>query len=78
MIHIRRCHICNKTSESETSQIDRCDGCGKYLAPFVFCKDPSDLVDLTPRTEPTSHASTNTASFLKPEYPPIYGISLYW
>ena len=78
MIHIRRCHICNKTSESETSNIERCDSCGKYLAPFVFCKDPSDLVELSSSTEANTHASPNPGSFLKPEYPPIYGISLYW
>lgn len=78
MIHIRRCHICSKTSESETSQIERCDGCGKYLAPFVFCVDPCDDVPFNQITELTSHASPNPGSFLKPEYPPIYGISLYW
>ncbi len=79
MIHIRRCHICNKTSESETGvKIERCDSCGKYLAPFVFCKDPSDHTELNAASEAASHASPNPGSFLKPEYPPIYGISLYW
>jgi hypothetical protein len=78
MIHIRRCHICNKTSESEQGKIERCESCGKYLAPFVFCSDPSDSVELNPRTESATYASPNPGSFLKSEYPPIYGISLYW
>ncbi|MBC7458821.1 MAG: hypothetical protein H7235_11110 [Bdellovibrionaceae bacterium] len=78
MIHIRRCHICSKTSESETIKIERCDGCGKYLAPFLFCSDPTDSVPLKSSTEATIHASSNPSSYLKPEYPPIYGISLYW
>ncbi len=78
MIHIRRCHICNKTSESETSKIDRCDSCGKYLVPFLFCTDPSDIVPFNHSTEEKSHSSSDSDSFLKSEYPPIYGISLYW
>lgn len=61
-IHIRRCHICSEITEVENDKIDRCVSCGKYLAPFVFCNDPSD----------------NIKQLLKPEYPPISGISLYW
>ena len=62
VLHIRRCHICSSVTEIENNKIDRCSSCGKYLAPFVFCNEPSDMV----------------GQLLKPDYPPIYGISLYW
>ncbi len=78
MIHIRRCHICSQTSESEDSKIERCNSCGKYLAPFVFCSDPMDAADMKLLTEPSRPQNAVEKSLLKSVYPPIYGISLYW
>ena len=76
MIHIRRCHICHKTSESETQKIERCGSCGKYLAPFMFCKDLSDQAGSDAKNEFQPAPVRKTS--LKSEYPPILGISLYW
>ena len=78
MVHIRRCHICNKTSESETQKIERCESCGKYLAPFMFCNDPSDPSEAVSNAKDQVRTSQASKSFLKSEYPPILGISLYW
>lgn len=78
MIHIRRCHICHQTSESEESKIERCTSCGKYLAPFLFCNDPSDYNQINVNQDVESQESSPLGFYLKTEYPPIYGISLYW
>ncbi len=78
MVHIRRCHICNKISESETQKIERCEACGKYLAPFMFCNDPSDNAETASVVQDRTRTSQAPKSFLKTEYPPILGISLYW
>ncbi len=40
-VHIRRCHICNAVSERAGKQVDRCDQCGKSLAPYYFFDEKS-------------------------------------
>ncbi len=40
-VHIRRCHVCNGISERTDAQVDRCDQCGKSLAPYYFFDEKS-------------------------------------
>lgn len=77
MLHIRRCHVCGEVNESEKSAIDRCLCCGKHLAPFLFCKDVG-LQKNDNLAEVQKTVTENSSSFLKAEYPPLFGISLYW
>lgn len=76
-MHIRRCHICNHVTENEKSHIEKCDGCGKSLPGFFFCKDPG-VEELTSDFRSDRDNKSNTSPYLRTEYPPIYGISLYW
>lgn len=38
-VHIRRCHVCNHVSERVGASVDRCEHCGKPIAPFYFFDD---------------------------------------
>lgn len=77
IMHIRRCHICHHINESATTHIEQCDSCGKQLVPFLFCKDPG-VEELTSDFRESIDKTVNPHSILRSEYPPIYGISLYW
>lgn len=71
-IHLRRCHICDTVTENSNSIVDRCQGCNKALAPFVFCE--------TTYKYQIKELSKNVFnnSKLKSIYPPLLGIALYW
>lgn len=77
ILHIRRCHICNHVTENDKQHIEKCEGCGKSLAPFFFCMDPG-VEELTSDFRTDRDKKPQTSSFLRSEFPPIYGISLYW
>ena len=38
-VHIRRCHVCGDVSERVGASVDRCEHCGKPIAPFYFFDD---------------------------------------
>lgn len=73
--HIRRCHVCNGTTESNEAAIHRCSHCGKHLAPFYYF-DESKL-DGLPELGP--HLSRWKDTLMTPgTYQPIWGLSTYW
>ena len=73
-LHIRRCHVCGFLNESCNSDVDRCRGCDKALAPFLFCESTydSEAIELS-RKVFTTHKNES-----KVIYPPLVGIALYW
>jgi hypothetical protein len=73
-LYIRRCHICDAVTESETQVVDRCGQCHKAFAPFVFCETAysHQLSELSAHVFKTAHLG------LKSVYPPLMGIALYW
>ena len=38
-IHVRRCHKCGGVTEKAGASVDRCEHCGKPIAPFYFFDD---------------------------------------
>lgn len=66
-IYFRRCHICGGLNEHENEQIERCEHCGKALAPFYFfneiahSSDPEKVVEVE-----------------EGEFQPIVGLTVYW
>lgn len=40
-VHIRRCHICEAVTERVGALVNRCDQCGKPMAPFYFFDERS-------------------------------------
>ena len=83
-IHIRRCHICGKVNEKKNSFVKKCSGCGKALAPFMFfddktdfdpaCRVTSGLIDL----DNVRLKSGSLYDHMKTQYPPLWGITVYW
>jgi hypothetical protein len=73
-LNIRRCHVCDFVTESQNGEVERCQGCNKYLAPFFFCESTytSDIKELS------KSIFTFKNSGLKSIYPPLLGIALYW
>jgi hypothetical protein len=82
--HIRRCHICGTVNETENALIERCSSCGKFLAPFVFFDEKAAL-GLTEK--PHGDVASLMNNRLKSnewhhpihfQYPPLWGITVYW
>ena len=69
--HVRRCHVCGHVNESDHSAVHKCDGCGKYLAPFYYF-DESQLDGLKENGFYLSLWKSIHA------YHPIWGLSTYW
>lgn len=79
VVYIRRCHVCGCINESSKSSMSSCHHCGKHLVPFLFCPDVgSDLVKAAFGASSKETKAERHSSVLRSEYPPIYGISLYW
>ena len=83
-IHIRRCHICGNVNEKKKVFVKKCNACGKVLAPFMFFDDKFDFdpakkqdtskIDLdSPR-----HKTGSLYEHLKSQYPPLWGLTVYW
>lgn len=51
-VHFRRCHVCGSVSERDCAWVDRCDCCGKLLAPYYFFDEDSIRVDADNRQRP--------------------------
>lgn len=72
IIHIRRCHICGEVNETHDAPVSRCSHCGKFLAPFFFTSDYSQIDPESPLT---------TYFILGQDqmpYQPLRGLSAYW
>lgn len=80
-IHFRRCHICSTINEQSEKLVDHCSSCGKAFAPFVFFDEKKALgiTDLSPE-HPAKKASSYKITRLATEsnYPPIWGLTVYW
>jgi len=68
-VFFRRCHMCGETNHKEGDRIERCEHCGKSLAPFYYFDERlvSTLGDKSLRAIP-----------LEGEYSPIQGLTAYW
>jgi hypothetical protein len=74
LTHIRRCHVCDTVNECPGGEVDRCQSCHKFLAPFFFCESTYS----TEITELSKAIFTNKNKGLKSIYPPLMGIALHW
>lgn len=76
-IHIRRCHVCGHTEEVENELVSHCSSCGKILVPFLFFNEKAalglDKIDSRHRPK-----SNDWRQRLKTQYPPLWGITVYW
>jgi hypothetical protein len=83
-LHIRRCHICGTTNETESALVDKCSHCGKFFAPFVFFDEKEALeLDDQGRAEAAEIMNNRLKSNewhhpIKTQYPPLWGITVYW
>lgn len=71
-IHIRRCHVCGEVNEADEKLVQKCEHCGKTLAPFYYF-DESKLMglDQSPQREISSKLPLK-------QYPPLWGLTAYW
>jgi hypothetical protein len=70
-LHIRRCHICAGVTECEGAVVNRCQSCGKTMAPFYFFNE----FEVTPYTD----GGVRRALILGPnERIPVWGFTAYW
>lgn len=74
-VHVRRCHVCGSVNECEKSLVQKCDGCGKTLAPFYYF-DESLAMGL--KTEAQYQSEYKSSALPHREYPPIWGLTVYW
>jgi len=68
-MHFRRCHVCGRLNERQSTKVEKCNFCGKSLAPFYYFDDRFVAVqgDMTLRPP-----------MLEDEYCPIQGLTVYW
>ncbi len=72
-IHFRRCHICGHLTDQELGLVETCSGCGKVLAP-MFYFDERRALGLKSEID----IERMTTSLPRQEYPPIFGLTVYW
>ena len=70
-LHIRRCHLCHGVTENEDCPVDRCQHCGKPMAPFYFFNEAE--------VAPLSESELQPTPILRSgERKPIRGFTAYW
>ena len=75
-LHLRRCHQCHHVNEGHGGQlVQKCENCGKSLAPFYYF-DESKAVGL--KTEAEAAEEYKSSALPWREYPPIFGLTVYW
>jgi hypothetical protein len=67
--HFRQCHLCGTLNESEDGKVERCECCGKSLAPFFYFDD---------RLAAIPGDGTLRPPLMENEYSPILGLTAYW
>ena len=83
-IHIRRCHVCGNVNQKKKDFVKKCTSCGKALAPFMFFDekndfDPTFKVDAkTIDLDDVRLKSGSLYEHMKTQYPPLWGITVYW
>ena len=73
--HFRLCHVCGEVNAAENQLVEKCQCCGKPLAPFYYF-DESRAMGL--KTEAESQAEYRSSALPHREYPPIWGLTAYW
>lgn len=83
-IHIRRCHICGTVNEKKNDSVKKCHSCGKVLAPFMFFDDKIDFdpaLKVEHKTLDLDNMRLKSGSYyehMKSQYPPLWGLTVYW
>ena len=83
-LHIRRCHICGTVNETHNDLVEKCQHCGKFFAPFVFFDEKAALgLEEKAKIEVSSVMNNRLKSNewhhqMKTQYPPLWGITVYW
>ncbi|MBC7420177.1 MAG: hypothetical protein H7328_05565 [Bdellovibrio sp.] len=78
IIHVRRCHLCGSVNEIESAVISKCASCGKHFAPFLFFNEKAAL-GLEVETQPENRPLADSWQHLmKTQYPPLWGLAVYW
>ncbi len=72
-IHFRRCHVCGHMMDREEGLVDKCSACGKALAPLFYFDEMRAL-----GLESTLNVEQITTSLPRQEYPPVFGLTVYW
>ena len=75
--HFRRCHLCGAVNVAEGELVEDCESCGKHLAPFYFF-DESRAMGLHNSNLSSSEEKAFYSSLPRNEYPPIWGLTVYW
>lgn len=70
-LHFRRCHLCSGVSENEEIPVEKCQHCGKPMAPFYFFNDLEVI--------PVSEAEIRLDQPLKSgQRVPVRGFTAFW
>ncbi len=83
-IHIRRCHVCSTVNEQVKDPVTKCNGCGKHLVPFMFFDERSEFdpniqaLNLNMNIDEVRPKSGSLYEHMKSQYPPLWGITVYW
>ena len=77
-VHVRRCHVCDKVTEKNESQVNRCDHCGKNLAPYYFFDESATKVYSVDETLPVEERTlVKDPKDMGPRRP-LRGVSAMW
>jgi hypothetical protein len=68
-VYIRRCHICDRISESVGQSVVRCAGCSKNFAPYFYFDE---------RGVPVLTDNMQRPLRLPHELHPVVGLSTWW
>lgn len=71
-MHIRRCHVCGTVTEQQDSPVERCESCGKHLAPFFFFNSEELERGISDRGLEMSLWKESIG------YSPLWGIAIPW
>ncbi len=75
--HVRRCHLCNTINMVEAAVVTKCGGCNKHFAPFLFFNEKAALgIEADPAHQRPK--IDNWEHLIKAQYPPLWGLAVYW
>lgn len=77
-VHVRRCHLCDFVNERNETLVDRCDRCGKCLAPYYFFDEKSVQVYSDVKQRPSEETSRARPKDQLGDHRPLRGLSTVW